>query len=511
MSLFFPDAPAYAETHFKFKLPWSLLYRPWPEIFFDAPFQCVPDCEAALWLIVRDADRFPVRIKNIFVDLHADQKKETRIIPFDCLSNDSFAFYKISLGILRPGDYKIFPSVEVERTFSHSKKIKKIARWNFPFLSSTPLRMRVLREMPPKPLGYWAGELHCHTKYSADHVEFGASPEVMQQAAESVGLDFVCFTDHAYDFAFRESDYTKETDPAPRFDDLKKEIDALKKFPLLIHGEEVSVGNSQNENVHLLSFAPKNYLAGMGDCGRFWLNNFPTFPVKKILDEAHAPCFAAHPKMPLGALEKFIFRRGEWGHDDLCLSKKNKIRGLQFWNGSRDEGFNLGKAFWLDELRRGNFLLPIGGNDAHGDLNSTTSVSIPLFRLRHSSEHIFGKVRTVLRAEELSEEGLKRAFEEGNLYLTDGPALYFDRENSKVHFHARTNEEQGNFRTIKFFGRRKLTENLLAKNEELLKESLIAPQNITDVTIDFENFAYLRAEAETSRGLFALTSACVNT
>ena len=25
----------YAETHFKFKLPWSLLYRPWPEILMD--------------------------------------------------------------------------------------------------------------------------------------------------------------------------------------------------------------------------------------------------------------------------------------------------------------------------------------------------------------------------------------------------------------------------------------------------------------------------------------------
>ena len=49
----------YAETHFKFRLPWSLLYRPWPEIIFDMPFQAVPGIEPTMWIVVRDADRFP--------------------------------------------------------------------------------------------------------------------------------------------------------------------------------------------------------------------------------------------------------------------------------------------------------------------------------------------------------------------------------------------------------------------------------------------------------------------
>mgnify|MGYP007022139743 CR=1 FL=1 len=54
----------YAETHFKFKLPWSLLYKPWPEIIFDAPFQFVPGIEPYLWIVVRDADHFPTTIKS---------------------------------------------------------------------------------------------------------------------------------------------------------------------------------------------------------------------------------------------------------------------------------------------------------------------------------------------------------------------------------------------------------------------------------------------------------------
>ena len=54
----------YAETHFKFRLPWSLLYRPWPEIIFDMPFQAVPGTEPTMWIVVRDADRFPVTLES---------------------------------------------------------------------------------------------------------------------------------------------------------------------------------------------------------------------------------------------------------------------------------------------------------------------------------------------------------------------------------------------------------------------------------------------------------------
>jgi hypothetical protein len=55
MSLIPGEKLHYAETHFKFKLPWSLLYRPWPEILVDAPFQFVPGVKPMLWIVVRDA------------------------------------------------------------------------------------------------------------------------------------------------------------------------------------------------------------------------------------------------------------------------------------------------------------------------------------------------------------------------------------------------------------------------------------------------------------------------
>ena len=67
----------YAETHFKFKLPWSLLFKPWPEILVDAPFQFVPSAKPLLWIVVRDAQRFPTLIEKMeihFVGTGIDAK-----------------------------------------------------------------------------------------------------------------------------------------------------------------------------------------------------------------------------------------------------------------------------------------------------------------------------------------------------------------------------------------------------------------------------------------------------
>ena len=69
MSFFPGEKLRYAETHFKFRLPWSLLYRPWPEILADAPFQFVPGEEPTLWIVVRDAHRFPTLIEKMEIQM----------------------------------------------------------------------------------------------------------------------------------------------------------------------------------------------------------------------------------------------------------------------------------------------------------------------------------------------------------------------------------------------------------------------------------------------------------
>ena len=547
----------YAETHFKFKLPWSLLYKPWPEIIFDAPFQFVPGVEPYLWIVVRDADRFPTTIKNAEIVLKRDaqsREAQTQDAQFQDAPQpdivirkdlnievrEQMKFIPLALGKIPAGAYEAHCKLTVER----NGKTKTFERWNLPRLKPVPLRFKILNEMPPIAPGYAAGEMHCHTHYSADHVEYGATPEVLQLAAKAVGLDFVNCTDHAYDFAFTQEDYTKEADsPVPRFQKLCEEIASLptkdengNDMPLMLAGEEVSAGNSKGENVHMTVLAPEGYLPGLGDCGRYWLENRPTRSIKQILNMTEAHCFAAHPFQQMGMLEKFVFRRGYWKPEDLQLKNKHSIRGLQFWNGSRDEGFKLGREFWINELGKGNYLLPIGGNDAHGDLNSMTAVDLPLISLKHTRAHTFGNVRTVVKIMDptgnpilsfpatcprltgttgnlptqppLSLAAINAAFAADNCYITDGPALWWERDHNGITFHARSNKEMGGgFRYVRIYGRRIQPNGKLAPEEEVMIGSQVATPDHADISVATLGFAYVRAECETATGKFALTSA----
>ena len=553
MSLIPGEKLHYAETHFKFKLPWSLLYRPWPEILVDAPFQFVPSAEPTLWIVVRDAHRFPTLIESISIDIdEAGGSNETRgsssatpeqsqKIDLQIKATEQFAFYPVKLGALKPGRYEIRCKLTARRldpaNGNVTDNVRTFNRWNYPGLRPAPLKIHVLAENPPKAPGYAAGEMHCHTHYSADHVEHGATPQVLQQAAKAVGLDFTCCTDHAYDFAYTTEDYTREAEsPIPRFQNLRDEIRQLNANgkPLLVAGEEVSAGNSKGQNVHMTVLGPESYLPGLGDCGRNWLENRPTFRIAKLLEMTDAHCFAAHPMQPMGILEKFIFRRGYWSHKDLNLDATHHVRGIQFWNGIRDEGFMLGRLWWIEELGKGNYLLPIGGNDAHGDLNDTTAVSTPLFSLRHTREHVFGKVRTVVKLDERREtrderdvdlderretrdervslDTLNAAFAGDNCYITDGPALWWERSNAhgikSIAFHARSNGDTGGaFRYIRIYGRKRMANGKLAREEDVRIESMVAAPANTDIIVPLDNYAYLRAECETASGRFALTSA----
>ena len=505
----------YAETHFKFKLPWSLLYRPWPEILIDAPFQFVPGVEPTLWIVVRDAHRFPTLIEKAEIN--------GKTFELQIQAKEQFEFHPIKLGKLEAGVHEIDCKIYAKRISENGERTatKVFSRWNYPGLKPKPLKIQVLAEEPPKAPGFIAGEMHCHTHYSADHVEYGATPKVLQQAAKAVGLDFVSCTDHAYDFAYTTEDYTKEAStPLTRFDALREEVRELNQatdMPLMIAGEEVSAGNSKGENVHMTVLGPKGYLPDLGDCGRNWLDNKPTFKIPKLLEMTEAHCFAAHPMQPMGYLEKFIFRRGYWSHKDLNLDASHKIRGIQFWNGIRDEGFKLGREWWIEELGKGNYLLPIGGNDAHGDLNDTTAVSTPLFSLKHSRDHIFGKVRTVIKIDEkdviarnMRDGAIQEAFAGDNCYITDGPALWWERGEKTVTFHAHNTQDFGGaFRYIRIYGRKRSAGGKLAKNETVCMESLVLPPAKTDITVNNDDFAYLRAECETATGKFAMTSAAV--
>lgn len=488
-------SPDYAEMHYKFKLPWSLLYKKEPEIIVDAPFQVVPEESVKLFLVVREANRFPFFVETVTANFFCGNFQKETSVPVQEEIETPFRFLPIDCGKFPPGKYRVEASVEIRI----GKRKKTVKRFNLTGLKPTPLEIRVLRENVPKPEGFIAGDVHAHTYYSADPVEFGASPEVLQQAAKMVGLDFVFCTDHSYDFAYQKDDYMLRADAEARYKALRNEILTLDKYPEIIPGEEISAGNRQGKNVHLLLPGHPSHIPGDGDCGRNWLKNAPTLSIPQIVEMTKLPCFAAHPKERMGNLERFVFRRGDWEAADLQRESGNPIRGIEFWNGSRDAGFALGRKFWISELEKGNYVLPLGGNDAHGDLNEYTGVKIPLFKLKRSRAHVFGYVRTVISGKNPVE-----AFRGMNLYVTDGPALWWECENGEVLFRFKSSEDFGKLEKLTVFaqgisgGKERPVEILPQKTGDFECACRVSPQN----------FRYVRAEAETVSGRFALTSAC---
>lgn len=493
--------PAYAETHFKFRLPGSRLFQDEPELLVDTAAQVVPGAPCVFYLVAREADRFPVFMKR--VEGYWQDPNGIRVpflLPCEQYLDQPFHFLPLTCpSPPAPGIWLAHTTLFYER--SGSFRVKE--RWNYPHLPPQPLLVRFLASPPPRPDGWIAGETHCHSWHSSDPVEYGAPPSVLQQAALARGLDFICITDHSYDFAWRKDAYQQAADPVRRYADLQAETLALPSYPLVLAGEEVSCANARGENVHMLVPGAPSYLPGQGDGGRRWFHNRPDLDIASILALTPGPCFAAHPKVPMGSLERRVFRRGGWDIPDLHLEKERRLAGLQFWNGARDQGFYAGRAFWIDQLLRGHRLLPLGGSDAHGDLNDCTGVRLPLWSLKHSRHHVFGQVHTVLpHAGKPSPASLLRALSGDRLYATEGPALWWEPGEKGPLLQALSSKDFGALRSVRLFYASP------GAKEESMVELMEAPSFSGHwETSSRHEACYLRAECETVQGLFALTSA----
>jgi len=447
----------------------------------DAPFQVLPGMPCPFWLIVRNANKFPVYVNEIYGSWkNANGQCSEFRLPIEQKFEGKFHFVELDCGKQQPDLWM----VQIFIKYEINKKQKICERWNYPFLKPRNFIINFLKEPPPKPSGWIAGDVHCHSSYTSDSVEFGASPAVLQKAAASIGLDFVCVTDHSYDLISEK-----------RFQKMRNEIANVEtdNYPSLRAGEEISCGNSKNENVHLLAFGNDNYVEGHGDGGRRWWNTSPDLTIQKATEKSGVFCFAAHPKLQMLFTEKFLLKRGHWSFKDLT---ENKISGIEFWNGFRGRDFYEGREMWIKCLLRGHKLLPLGGNDAHGDLNSYTAVKKPLWSLKCNQEHVFGNVRTVI-----PNTG-KPPFSEipENLYITDGPALWLEKsDQGKFLLHAKSTEDFGKFLSVTVFSGKDGTEK---KEEMKIYDSLTF-----DFEISLENNLYVRAECETTCGKFAMTAA----
>jgi hypothetical protein len=505
-----PFSLPYAETHYKFQLPWSPLFRPWPEVFLDGPSFCVPGRIPTFYLVLKDADYFPVRVREVELLLQARGglvRKQTLSLDLHCEANLSFIPLAIDFTGLA-GEILLTGKITVE---NRRGKARTFLNTNFPGIPPSPLRLRLLEAPLPYPEGWYAGEMHCHSDYSNDPVEYGAPLEVLQQAGASLGMGFVLCTDHSYDFYYKKTRYMEPTDPDANFQAYREEALRLNHavregagLPVMIPGEEVSCGNHRGENVHLLVAGHESFLPGLGDGGRRWFNNRPDLSVGEVLERlGDTPGFAAHPRVRVGALERFVFRRGMWHAGDVQPPGARPVAGLQFWNGHRGGDFRAGRAFWVDQLLAGKRLFPIGANDAHGDLNRNIGVKTPLFSLYEGRNHVFGHVRTVVRAEGKTLPGIRKGLREGPLFCTDGPFLELRRDGDRARVRAVSTADFGGVEQVAVFAGRP-GDRGEARIGEWTSEQ--GPMHLEETLDPPAGCRYLRAEALTRGKRFALSS-----
>ncbi len=503
--LLLPQQIPYAETHYKFKLPWSPIFKHWPEVFIDGPRFSLPGQNPIFYLVIKDADYYPITITGAQAVLQGQGQLQKHQLTFPRNITGHFHFLPFTLPGLQStvGDFVINVKICLKKA-SGSERI--ILNSNLTGIMPIPLSHTCLGTPLPYPAGWFSGELHCHSTYSSDPVEFGMSPAGYQQAARALGLSFVVCTDHSYDFYYQKERYMQPGDPTAKWRQYCQEVNDLNnnvQGPLMVAGEEVSCANSLGRNVHMLVLGHKDFIPGLGDGGRRWFNNKPDLTIQQVLEIAQGtPCFAAHPRARIGSIEQLAFRRGAWGPQDLNDSHL-AVNGLQFWNGARDRGFSLGRAFWVQQLLKGRKLTAIGANDAHGDLNKSCGISVPLFKLYQNTNHIFGNVRTLVKADTLNVNSLHQSLNSGAPVSTEGAFLNLEPAQGKVCVVAKS---------IDYFGLIKKI-HLFSGNTGDTSEKVVSSWILEKDTGDFEEripipsgITYLRAEAYTSKGRLAMTS-----
>ena len=271
------------------------------------------------------------------------------------------------------------------------------------------------------------GETHCHTNYTSDQVEFGASVSSTAHMTAAQGLDFYCATDHSYDMDDFEDNYLKNDPKLKKWENFKIEVqknNEENRKVLIIPGEEVTVRNSRQQNVHLLVYNSDKFFPGSGDSGEKWFKTYSEAAIADITRtvEHDVACFAAHPAETPPLLQKLFINRGEWQTDDCRVSGLN---GLQFINGGENKYKIEGRKLWVEQLLAGYKLIGLAGNDSHGNFSKFRQVGFPFFTMRENDLHLFGKWRTGVYMDDkvMTIKNVLNQMVSGNCFLSNGPAL----------------------------------------------------------------------------------------
>ncbi len=415
-------AVAYPEIHYRLAPGLSILYRKQPEILFDTPWRINAETPLPVVCLIKDAHLFPITVLGIDVWLNVPEgpHRQVAIHWTEKLPQEIDQPFWWCCGLIDPEE---IPHGSVSLTcrmhYRRGRKEYQIITDNLPGLSHDPLRVFIADDPWPTFDGWHYGEIHCHSDKTMDQVEFGAPVAVLAKMADALGLDWVALTDHSYDLDVPPFDHFGLDPEHQRWRLLGQEIKQSDSRCIFIRGQEVSCGNKQNQNVHLLVYEHPEPIPGSGDGGKRGINldNAPELTLRQVLEQVYpAVTFAAHPDSGGAWLERQLLNRGTWDDSERLLPD-----GLQIWNCYADSNFHKGLAKWQQSLLQGHKGSILAGSDAHGDFNRTRGVATPFVRLTESST-CFGRPRTCVFVEGQPErDGILKSLKQGCCVLTDGP------------------------------------------------------------------------------------------
>ena len=427
LKLLFPFQMNYIETHFRPGLIYSRYYQKMPEILVDAPSFILPGKSLPLAIIIKDAHLFPIRLEKIIIKDELGKECYSENISKNVSEPLFYSIREINIDKFRE---KSFLELNVDIEITRKGKKYTISNHNLKGLKKESLKIKILKDKLPEIKGVHYADMHCHSEYTWDEIEYGAPLEVIAVFAKSMGFSYQPITDHSYDLdkKMHSCDVAKKS--LPRWDALSQDVERYSDDQFIfIRGEEVSCGNDQGQNIHMLVMGNSDFIRGRGDRGDYLLRNKPDYHYREILETLPAPipAIAAHPKEKSSTAEGLLLNRGSWDNENL----DEKLTGLQIVNGHRGKEFQEGRKLWIKELLKGRKLFIYAGNDAHGHFNHYQQIQIPFISLKQNREKIYGRYRTALWMNNFNREAFLEAVNSGNCCITDGPLLLFGRyENS---------------------------------------------------------------------------------
>ncbi len=410
----------YAEIHYRFRYFFSLLKKREPEIIADVPHRLTLPASLPVLLLVKDAHLYPVTLQKVEVFINAQKIFEETL---HLLIREHFfeRIFEIPLEDLSEGRKEI----HVKIVYRVRNKVRTCWNDNYRQTGHAPLPCYFSHQDLPRPPGWFYGDMHSHSSYTEDQIEFGAGLPTMKRMAQAVGLDFFAVTDHSYDLDDVPGNYLRNDPAFPKWQAFKNEaqkLNAQNRPPVLIPGEEASVGNSRGQNVHLLILNHTGFVRGSGDSGEKWFRFKPEHTLSELpaLISGQAMLVPAHPAERVPRVQKLFINRGEWHPDDL---QGPFAEYLQWVNGGGAKDITRGLRLWVRMLLSGQKVVPLAGNDAHGHFARTRQIVIPFLLLQERSTHVFGKWKTGLYCSQTprTPQEILQAIRSGRVFVTNGP------------------------------------------------------------------------------------------